>query len=55
MPKQKVHQPHDKITKKILGNLDAARDILSQYLPKEILDITDLSKLSIFDECQRSD
>lgn len=42
-----IHQPHDKLVKKLLSNPGAAKDILSLYLPKEILDITDLNYLDV--------
>jgi predicted transposase/invertase (TIGR01784 family) len=48
MRKEKsVHQPHDKIVKRMLSNPDAARDILSLYLPQEILAIVDLNHLEL--------
>ena len=42
-----VHQPHDKIIKKLLSNMTVARDILSLFLPKEILDIVNLDHLEL--------
>lgn len=42
-----MHQPHDKLVKKLLSNPATARDILSLYLPKEVLDIADLNKLEL--------
>ncbi len=42
-----VHQPHDKLVKRLLSNPEAAKDILSLYLPKEVLDIADLSCLKM--------
>lgn len=42
-----LHQPHDKIVKRMLSNPETARDILSLYLPKKILAIVDLNHLEI--------
>lgn len=42
-----VHQPHDKLIKKLLSNTATARDILSLYLPKEVLEIADLNYLDL--------
>lgn len=44
---QSIHQPHDKLVKKLLSNPAAARDILSLYLPKNVLEITDLDHLEL--------
>jgi len=48
-PKQKssVHQPHDKIVKKMLSNPEIARDILNLYLPRDVLAIIDLGHLEL--------
>lgn len=45
--KSSVHQPHDKIVKKILSHPETARDILTLYLPQEILSIIDLNHLKL--------
>lgn len=42
-----IHQPHDKLIKRMLSSPDTARDILSLYLPEEILSIVDLSNLEL--------
>lgn len=42
-----VHQPHDKLVKKLLSNTATARDILSLYLPIEVLKIIDLNHLEL--------
>lgn len=42
-----VHQPHDKLVKKMLSNPATARDILSLYLPKDVLSIADLNCLEL--------
>lgn len=42
-----IHQPHDKLVKRMLSNPEAAKDILSLYLPKEVLDIVDLNYLEM--------
>lgn len=42
-----VHQPHDKLIKKLLSNPATARDILSLYLPKDVLEIVDLNHLEL--------
>ncbi len=42
-----IHQPHDKMVKRLLSNPEAAKDILSLYLPKEVLDIADLNYLEM--------
>jgi predicted transposase/invertase (TIGR01784 family) len=45
--KSSVHQPHDKLVKKLLSSPSAAGDILSLYLPKEVLEIVDLNHLEL--------
>lgn len=42
-----IHQPHDKLVKRLLSNPETAKDILSLYLPKDVLDIADLSYLKM--------
>jgi len=42
-----IHQPHDKLFKQSLSNPAAARDILSLYLPPEILSLLDLTRLEL--------
>ncbi len=42
-----VHQPHDKLVKKLLSDPAIARDILSLYLPPEVLSIADLNHLEL--------
>jgi len=42
-----IHQPHDKLVKRLLSNPGAAKDILSLYLPKEVLDIADLNQIEM--------
>jgi predicted transposase/invertase (TIGR01784 family) len=42
-----IHQPHDKLVKKLLSNKATARDVLSLYLPPEILAITNLDILEL--------
>jgi len=42
-----IHQPHDKLVKRLLSNPKAAKDILSLYLPKEVLKIIDLNYLEM--------
>lgn len=43
----KVHQPHDKLVKKLLSNPAAAKDILSIFLPKEVKSSIDLNYLEL--------
>ncbi len=42
-----IHQPHDKLVKRLLSSPEAAKDILSLYLPKEVLAIADLHYLEM--------
>jgi len=42
-----THQPHDKVIKKLLSNPATTRDILSLYLPEEVLSIVNLNKLEL--------
>ncbi len=42
-----IHHPHDKLVKKLLSNPATARDILSLYLPPEVLSIVDLNNLEL--------
>jgi predicted transposase/invertase (TIGR01784 family) len=42
-----IHQPHDKLVKKLLSNPATTRDILSLYLPEEVLAIADLNNLEL--------
>jgi predicted transposase/invertase (TIGR01784 family) len=41
------HQPHDKLVKTILSDVGAAKDVLSLYLPKEVLAVIDLNQLAL--------
>ncbi len=40
-----ISKPHDKFFKETLSDIDAAKDFLANYLPPEILRITDLDTL----------
>jgi predicted transposase/invertase (TIGR01784 family) len=42
-----VHQPHDKVSKRFLFSPATARDILSLYLPADVLAIADLNNLEL--------
>ncbi|TAK75919.1 MAG: hypothetical protein EPO11_04870, partial [Gammaproteobacteria bacterium] len=42
-----THHPHDHIVKKLLSNPATARDILSLYLPADVLSAVDLSHLEL--------
>ncbi len=42
-----IHQPHDHLVKKLLSNPAAARDILSLYLPDDVLAAVDLTILEL--------
>ena len=42
-----VAQPHDRLVKRLLSNPKTAKEILSLYLPKEILALADLNHLSL--------
>jgi predicted transposase/invertase (TIGR01784 family) len=41
----KVAQPHDRLVKRLLSNPAAAKDILSLYLPEQVLALVDLDHL----------
>ncbi|TAK77201.1 MAG: transposase, partial [Gammaproteobacteria bacterium] len=41
------HQPHDHLVKKLLSNPATARDILSLYLPHDVLTAVDLNCLEL--------
>ena len=43
---EKIDNPHDKIFKKMFGDIDVATDFLKNYLPNEILEITDLESIT---------
>lgn len=43
---EKVDNPHDKIFKKMFGDIEVATDFLKNYLPKELLEITDLNSIT---------
>jgi predicted transposase/invertase (TIGR01784 family) len=40
-----INKPHDKIFKETFGDLDVTTDFIQNYLPKEILDIIDVTSL----------
>ena len=40
-----IKQAHDKLFKETFGRVELARDFMQGYLPKEILDVVDLSTL----------
>jgi predicted transposase/invertase (TIGR01784 family) len=42
----KINHPHDKFFKKMFGEIVIAKDFLQNYLPDEILKITDLSNVT---------
>ncbi len=42
-----IQHPHDKFFKETIGDPDVAQDFLTNYLPKEILQIIDLERLSL--------
>lgn len=42
-----MHQPHDKLVKRMMSSLDTARDIFNEFLPEEILREIDLSQLEL--------
>lgn len=39
--------PHDRLVKKLLSHPDIAKDILSLYLPPEVLTCIDLNNLQL--------
>lgn len=41
----KIQNPHDKFFKKTFGDVDVAKDFLSNYLPPSIMDIIDIDTL----------
>ena len=41
-----IKKPHDKFFKETLNDLETTRDFMKNYLPKDILEIIDLEKLS---------
>ncbi len=41
----KLNQPHDKYFRATFGQVDFAKDFLNNYLPKELVDITDMNTL----------
>ena len=43
MEKNTIHNIHDKFARRLLGDLDQARDILETYLPPETVEAVDLS------------
>ena len=43
---EKIDNPHDKIFKKMFGDIEVATDFLKNYLPNEILEITDLESIT---------
>ena len=45
--KRPQHHPHDKLVKTILSDVSAAKDVLSLYLPKEVLAVVDLNHLAL--------
>ena len=45
MENHEIHNIHDKFARKLLSNLDQARDILETYLPPETVEAVDLSGL----------
>ena len=42
-----IHQPHDKLVKRLLASPMTARDILNLYLPPDILSMVDLNYLEL--------
>ena len=40
-----VHQPHDKLVRRLLSNVATARDVLEAYLPDSVKALIDLSSL----------
>ncbi|HZK43924.1 MAG TPA: Rpn family recombination-promoting nuclease/putative transposase [Syntrophomonadaceae bacterium] len=42
-----VQNPHDKFFKEIFGNPEVMKDFLQNYLPAEILAITDINNLTL--------
>lgn len=42
-----INKPHDKFFKETLSNIETTRSFMENYLPKEILAITDLEKLTV--------
>ncbi len=42
-----IKRPHDKFFKEIFGNTEVMKDFLQNYLPAEILDITDINNLTL--------
>lgn len=40
-----VHQPHDKLVRRLLSNVATARDVLEAYLPDSVKALVDLSFL----------
>jgi len=42
-----VTQPHDKLVKRLLSNPETAKDILSLYLPPQVVALVDLNNLSL--------
>lgn len=45
--KSGIHQPHDKLIKKLLSKPSTAKDILNLYLPENVRSLIDLNKLEL--------
>lgn len=41
-----INQPHDKFFKEMFGNVDLAKDFMTNYLPKEVLNVVDVETIS---------
>ena len=42
-----INRPHDKFFKEVMGNVENTRDFLINYLPEDILKVTDLDNLTL--------
>lgn len=43
--KMNIQNPHDKFFKETLGNVETAKDFLTHYLPKDLLEVMDVNTL----------
>ena len=41
-----INHPHDKFFKEMFGNVALAKDFMTNYLPREVLDIVDIETVS---------
>lgn len=43
----KLNQPHDKYFRTTFGEVDFAKDFLTNYLPEELVDMIDMNTLAL--------